>query len=383
MNSGGFQQPLSTYLATPWEPSQLAFLESNTTSTRNENDNEDEALPTETCNELSAPEQSSSLCKSGDEAEFIPDEDSDSHFNGGICTFPDAKPLKRSHETLRTSKRERGIKAEREETGNRQIQVEVENTNTRLNLEGKCDTKSAPSSPTNVARKRSRIYISDDDDNDDDDDQSETNSKKLEVVIVPTSPSEENVGATEVSTRKSHHAMTNVVVEPSDQNNFRNTVEYDGDGESNPMTLRSEVPDYYDVKLPPRESNASPGQKIVPNPNDKIVEGPSSQNYHEGQEEKVWDFDPNFVIQKLRDSGKLVNSFTCATVHSNNILENGIRVLNKSDFERMKVLGQFNLGFIIAQLGNDLFILDQHACDEKYLFEKLSRNTTIHRQVWH
>lgn len=32
----------------------------------------------------------------------------------------------------------------------------------------------------------------------------------------------------------------------------------------------------------------------------------------------------------------------------------------------MKVIGQFNLGFIIAEVGGDLYILDQHACDEKF-----------------
>lgn len=32
----------------------------------------------------------------------------------------------------------------------------------------------------------------------------------------------------------------------------------------------------------------------------------------------------------------------------------------------MRILGQFNLGFVIAELDDDLFILDQHACDEKY-----------------
>lgn len=32
----------------------------------------------------------------------------------------------------------------------------------------------------------------------------------------------------------------------------------------------------------------------------------------------------------------------------------------------MKVVGQFNLGFIIAELDGDLFVMDQHACDEKY-----------------
>ncbi|CAM9209050.1 unnamed protein product [Choristocarpus tenellus] len=46
----------------------------------------------------------------------------------------------------------------------------------------------------------------------------------------------------------------------------------------------------------------------------------------------------------------------------------------------MRVVGQFNLGFMICQLGADLFILDQHACDEKYNFETLQKNTTIHQQ---
>ncbi len=46
----------------------------------------------------------------------------------------------------------------------------------------------------------------------------------------------------------------------------------------------------------------------------------------------------------------------------------------------MRVLGQFNLGFIIGALGTDLFILDQHACDEKVQFEGLQKSTTIHEQ---
>ena len=41
---------------------------------------------------------------------------------------------------------------------------------------------------------------------------------------------------------------------------------------------------------------------------------------------------------------------------------------------------QFNLGFIIARLGPDLFIVDQHASDEKYNFERLQRGTQLNRQ---
>ena len=53
--------------------------------------------------------------------------------------------------------------------------------------------------------------------------------------------------------------------------------------------------------------------------------------------------------------------------------------ISKDMFKRMKVLGQFNLGFIIAKLDNDLFIIDQHASDEKFNQDQ-QRNTTIKSQ---
>lgn len=57
------------------------------------------------------------------------------------------------------------------------------------------------------------------------------------------------------------------------------------------------------------------------------------------------------------------------------------RVIHKSDFARMKVLGQFNDSFILVMLdGYDLFIVDQHASDEKYNFEDLQANTRIESQ---
>eukprot|EP00980_Cylindrotheca_fusiformis_P012541 scaffold3079_cov119-Cylindrotheca_fusiformis.AAC.17 len=57
--------------------------------------------------------------------------------------------------------------------------------------------------------------------------------------------------------------------------------------------------------------------------------------------------------------------------------------LSKSEFQddMFKVLGQFNLGFILClSRGNDLWILDQHACDEKFNFEALCRDTILHQQ---
>lgn len=39
---------------------------------------------------------------------------------------------------------------------------------------------------------------------------------------------------------------------------------------------------------------------------------------------------------------------------------------------RLQVIGQFNLGFIVCRLGGDLYVIDQHAADEKYNFERLT-----------
>lgn len=54
----------------------------------------------------------------------------------------------------------------------------------------------------------------------------------------------------------------------------------------------------------------------------------------------------------------------------------------KSDFLNMNLIGQFNLGFILVTLNssNNLFIVDQHASDEKYNFEKLTETTTFQNQ---
>ncbi|KAF7980990.1 hypothetical protein HWV62_35806 [Athelia sp. TMB] len=66
------------------------------------------------------------------------------------------------------------------------------------------------------------------------------------------------------------------------------------------------------------------------------------------------------------------------------------RVIDKTDFAQMDIAGQFNLGFIVtrrrktisdtADEMDDLFIVDQHAADEKFNFETLQQNTVIKSQ---
>ncbi|KAG6898188.1 hypothetical protein C0993_007040 [Termitomyces sp. T159_Od127] len=72
------------------------------------------------------------------------------------------------------------------------------------------------------------------------------------------------------------------------------------------------------------------------------------------------------------------------------------RIIDKGDFATMDIVGQFNLGFIVARrrkavseeeghgragaVVDDLFIVDQHAADEKYNFETLQQTTVINSQ---
>ena len=54
--------------------------------------------------------------------------------------------------------------------------------------------------------------------------------------------------------------------------------------------------------------------------------------------------------------------------------------MSKASFARMNPVGQFNLGFIIGQCDSDLFLVDQHASDEKYNFERLQRTAQPKQQ---
>ncbi|KAG8009051.1 Mismatch repair endonuclease PMS2, partial [Nibea albiflora] len=54
--------------------------------------------------------------------------------------------------------------------------------------------------------------------------------------------------------------------------------------------------------------------------------------------------------------------------------------ISKDMFRQMEIIGQFNLGFIIAKLNSDVFMIDQHATDEKYNFEMLQQHTVLQGQ---
>ncbi|WP_315114804.1 DNA mismatch repair endonuclease MutL [uncultured Clostridium sp.] len=61
-----------------------------------------------------------------------------------------------------------------------------------------------------------------------------------------------------------------------------------------------------------------------------------------------------------------------------------VTVIREAKFPKLKIIGQFNSSYILAQCLEDLFIIDQHAAHEKIIFEKYKfniSNATVKSQL--
>ena len=76
-------------------------------------------------------------------------------------------------------------------------------------------------------------------------------------------------------------------------------------------------------------------------------------------------------IQKTNSQEAAENDFECEPGDRAKA-NNKVAQLQKRDFGDMEIIGQFNLGFILAKdnRNQNLWILDQHGCDEKFNFER-------------
>ncbi|KAG0649263.1 pms1 [Hyphodiscus hymeniophilus] len=110
--------------------------------------------------------------------------------------------------------------------------------------------------------------------------------------------------------------------------------------------------------------------------------------------------DTSRISEQIQRLDKGLNSFHESTavkandeaLDSDRAEEKLSLTISKSDFSKMKIVGQFNLGFILAsrssatqsddgpRRADDLFIIDQHASDEKYNFERLQSTTIVQSQ---
>ena len=97
------------------------------------------------------------------------------------------------------------------------------------------------------------------------------------------------------------------------------------------------------------------------------------------------------LTHSMNSLGRLCSNESSAENDDSRTAEERLSLsVSKSDFSRMRVVGQFNLGFIIAlrtgtpaanpSLDDEVFIIDQHASDEKFNFERLQAETTMQNQ---
>ncbi|KAG4065221.1 hypothetical protein HA402_012663 [Bradysia odoriphaga] len=89
------------------------------------------------------------------------------------------------------------------------------------------------------------------------------------------------------------------------------------------------------------------------------------------------------MIEQLKDKSRMDRLKFKATIEpaKNKLAEEELQTeITKKSFSQMEIIGQFNLGFIVVKLNDDLFIVDQHATDEKFNYETLQKETTLYNQ---
>jgi DNA mismatch repair protein PMS2 len=94
---------------------------------------------------------------------------------------------------------------------------------------------------------------------------------------------------------------------------------------------------------------------------------------------------PEHFVRILDNSSKPTNGISIDDIDNQEESEKYLTLtVSKKDFRDMKIIGQFNLGFILVirtkDNKRDMFIIDQHASDEKYNFEELQRDTVMENQ---
>ncbi|CDW73097.1 dna mismatch repair protein [Stylonychia lemnae] len=90
---------------------------------------------------------------------------------------------------------------------------------------------------------------------------------------------------------------------------------------------------------------------------------------------------PSFILRLNRRYQQLINEMNYDKFMHDFKNDDMKKIFEKREFRKLKTIGQFNDGFILCTLNkNDLFILDQHACDERYNLERLTAKLKVDSQ---
>uniref|UniRef100_A0A158Q6Z9 DNA_mis_repair domain-containing protein n=1 Tax=Elaeophora elaphi TaxID=1147741 RepID=A0A158Q6Z9_9BILA len=162
----------------------------------------------------------------------------------------------------------------------------------------------------------------------------------------------------------------NIMVVPQDDANFPNLSEDDDDDDD---VLVTTVKNDHDRKSNEKTENSCSTARRT----QQTISFSMSDLNNRMNKLKV----PKVVSNISDGDERVIESRTEFHVDNPEIAERELAAyISKKDFESMEILGQFNKGFIIVRLNNDLFIIDQHASDEKYNFERFQKKARIQTQ---
>ena len=161
--------------------------------------------------------------------------------------------------------------------------------------------------------------------------------------------------ATTAYSETSETLIQNNKVEPSINDIYNNITIHDVAKEED---LYNRLKEINKNKLQPINNNSV-------NDNTSLYTSPINTNYIEKSES----VDSNYYNKN--------NSFTnsnCNTVDEIKETQEDLSQIRKAKFPDLRVIGQFNKTYILAEYSDTLYIIDQHAAHEKILYEKYAND---------
>ncbi|MDM0957238.1 DNA mismatch repair endonuclease MutL [Clostridium perfringens] len=100
-----------------------------------------------------------------------------------------------------------------------------------------------------------------------------------------------------------------------------------------------------------------------------------NNDFEEGSPKREISYDPILIKNELKDKVSETDSLETRDYKCNkNEYENSVEeiIYREAKFPKLRVIGQFNKTYILAEYDSTLYLIDQHAAHEKILFEKYS-----------
>ena len=107
----------------------------------------------------------------------------------------------------------------------------------------------------------------------------------------------------------------------------------------------------------------------------KLNNSLENNDFKEGSPKREISYDPILIKNELKDKVSETDSLETRDYKCNkNEYENSVEeiIYREAKFPKLRVIGQFNKTYILAEYDSTLYLIDQHAAHEKILFEKYS-----------